>query len=136
MQNFRKITNHHLDVQVFDVDPSAARGPFVVVQEGCAPDDDTATIKIFILQQDGFWADIAYYLAGAGKNGIDQIVFPSMSAVMGLLYRMDSKVRIAPFSASPLEIAAWHLAHPGVGPGLEGLKRWASDFRRELEASY
>lgn len=127
----RTITNHYLDVQVFDTDPSAARGPFVVVQEGCAPGDDTATEKIFVLKHDGAWADVTYYLAGGGKGHIGEIVFSTMGEVMERLGNMAHKVKVSPERASEEEIAFWKAEHPNVSADLEGLKRWAWEFRRK-----
>lgn len=127
----RTITNHYLDFEVFDADPSAARGPFVIIQEGCAPNDDTATCKIFVLQHDGSWADIGYYLAGSGRQHLEEIAFPSMSEVMQLLASIDSTVRVSAHAPAPEELAAWHAAHPEVTNDLEGLKRWAREYRRK-----
>jgi hypothetical protein len=127
----KTITNHYLDVQVFDADPSKARGPFVIVQEGCAPGDDTCTPKIFVLRHDGAWTDVGYYLAGSGRKHLEEIAFPSMSEVMHLLATIDSTVRVSPHCADREQLASWHAAHPEITADFEGLKRWAAEFRRK-----
>lgn len=128
--NLRTITNHYGDFHVLDLDPSAARGPFAVAQEGCAPGDDTARVKVFVLRRDGLWADVAYYLAGGGREKLEEILFLNTSDVMRLLQRLDGRPKVAEVTATEEEILAWHRANPQIEPGLKGLLRWASEFRR------
>jgi hypothetical protein len=74
--------------------------------------------------------DVSYYLAGAGQDRVEEIVFPTMGDVMQRLGQMEHKVRVSPETASEQEIAAWKREHPDVTADLDGLKRWAEGFRR------
>ena len=130
----RTITNHQNDFTVWDLDPSRARGPFVIVQEGCAPRDETAKVRLFVMRRDGVWVDVAYYLAGEGQKKLDQILFLTTADVMSLLQGIGSKPKVADLSASQEQIHAWHLAHPQFQPGLAGLRQWATDFRQRKMA--
>lgn len=129
--SLRTITNHHQDVEVLDLDPSRARGPFVIIQEGCAPGAMTTSSTVFVMRRDGSWADVAYYLAGKGRSHLEEILFPGTADVMGLLQRLDPRPVVANVAASRKEIEDWHRANPQIEPGLSGLRRWAEDFRRK-----
>lgn len=130
--NLRTITNHHKDMDVWDIDPSPDRGPFVVVQEGCAPGDVTAKSKVFALRRDGTWADAAYYLAGEGTGSFEEIMFLTTAEVMELLQRLAPNPSVANVTASEEQILEWHRANPQLEPGLNGLRQWATDFRRRM----
>jgi hypothetical protein len=132
--SLRTITNHHNDLEVLDLDPSRDRGPFVVVQEGCAPGDMTASSRVFVLRREGSWADAAYYLAGKGRSHLDEIMFEDTREVMELLQRLEPRPVMADAAASKQEIEDWHRANPHVEPGLNGLRLWAIEFRRKQRA--
>lgn len=128
--SLRTITNHYHDFEVVDLDPSRDRGPFVVVQEGCAPGEMTATSKVFVLRRDGSWADAAYYLAGKGRTQLTEIMFEDTREVMKLLQQLAPRPVVANVAASRQEIEEWHRANPQIEPGLNGLRLWAVEFRR------
>jgi hypothetical protein len=82
------------------------------------------------LRRDGIWVDATYYLAGQGRERIEEIVYLTTGDVMSLLGGLPPAPQVAGLQASPEELLAWHAANPRVEPGLTGLLQWATEFRR------
>jgi hypothetical protein len=53
----RPLTNDHRDCSLVKLDAKEANSPLVVIQEGYAPGDITARMRMFYLQRDGMWID-------------------------------------------------------------------------------
>ncbi|HWH71672.1 MAG TPA: hypothetical protein VNT26_20025 [Candidatus Sulfotelmatobacter sp.] len=130
MAGLRTITNSYLDVQVWDLDPSEARGPFIVVQGGCAPGDERAEDRFFVLRRDGCWVDITYYLVNSKPEALDEAVFDTTGEIIQLLEGLGGRPQVADLKASDEELRAWHQAHPHVVPGLPGIRRWVADYQQ------
>jgi hypothetical protein len=130
MAKLQTITNSHLDVQIWDLDPSERRGPFVVVQAGCAPGDETVQDRFYLLRRDGVWVDISYYLVHPRPEAMDEAVFDSAAEIIQLVEGLPARPRVADLKASKEALQAWHRAEPQVQPGLPGLRRWVAEYRQ------
>jgi hypothetical protein len=102
------ITNHFTNVELLNLNDQPGKpGPLIAVQFGVAPGDMTVTQGMFLLCQDGRWADVVA-LGAAGKPDLwDDALFDTSTQVMALLDKMDSKPEIKPIEVSAENIAAW-----------------------------
>ncbi|HEY3901723.1 MAG TPA: hypothetical protein VGM54_24130 [Chthoniobacter sp.] len=100
----RYLTNKCEDCRLIRLDPSQPGSPLVVMQEGCAPNDELCKTKMFYLQRDGKWIDeIARGTRPDSEAG--DVVFESTSEVVQLLTSLFGKpvVRELPVSESDVE---------------------------------
>ncbi len=67
MKTARAITNRYQDFQVLNLSQLVhhleGRGPFMVTQDGCDPDDPTSRSCSFVLTKRGTWLHFYLYLA-------------------------------------------------------------------------
>lgn len=134
MGSLHTLTNNYLDVEVWDIDPTQGRGPFIVVQAGCAPGDERAQEKFFLLRRDGQWVDVAYYLTHSEPSGLDEAVFDTTSEVMQVLGDLGHLAKVFRAEISQEQLLAWYRANPGVSPGLPGLQKWVAGYRERKRA--
>jgi hypothetical protein len=100
----RTLTNDYKDCHLIKLDTSDPRSPFIVTQEGCAPDDPLARTRMFYLQRDGIWIDeIARSTRPDSEAG--DIVFETTSEALRLLSTLFGKpvVRELPFTDADVE---------------------------------
>jgi len=104
MPGKRFLTNDYKDCQLIKLDPHESHSPFVVTQEGCAPDDCTAKTKLFYLQHDGMWID-EIARSTRPDSEIGDIVFETPSDAIRLLSGLFGKplVRALPTTEADVE---------------------------------
>jgi hypothetical protein len=100
----RYLTNKYEDCRLVRLDTSEPGSPLVVMQEGCAPNDDLCRTKMFYLQRDGKWVD-EVARSTRPDSEIGDIIFESASEVIQLLTSLFGKplVRELPVTESDVE---------------------------------
>jgi len=88
------------------LDPAERHSPFVVLQEGCAPDDMQARTRVFYLQRDGVWIDEV----ARGKRPdaeIGDIIFETTAEAFQLLSRLFGKARVRDLPITEADVEAY-----------------------------
>jgi hypothetical protein len=115
----RFLTNDFKDCHLIKLDPSESGSPFIVSQEGCAPDDMTCKTKMFYLQRDGQWIDeIARSTRPDSEAG--DVIFESPAEALELLSGLFGKPKVRQVSVTEAETEAYiakmqSLASPEAG---------------------
>lgn len=92
----RTITNSYQDFQLLELSKllhTEGRGPFMVVQEGCAPDDSSSRHCSFVLTHRGTW--LHYYLYLALPEAVRRIaMFDTVADVFARAEAMPARVKV------------------------------------------
>lgn len=124
------ISNDEKKAQIWNLDTTGkGKGPFLVLQAGYVPGDQTLTELQFVLRPDGVWADFNIYLTSPKLKLLDQVVFKSLVDVLNLFSTMGTTPQIAPERISLETLSAWMVSNPQVQPGLPGLQKWILEHR-------
>lgn len=110
----RALTNHHLDVRVVslrswrfakEIQPRDSGGPYVIAQEGYAPEDLSMRLGEFVLGRSGQWLSVEMMLRMAVDIRRAEFVFGTSAEVMKLLASLPTKVSMfaGDISSSPSE---------------------------------
>lgn len=102
----RFLTNDYRDCKLVKLDPHESHSPFVVEQEGCAPDDWTAKTKLFYLQHDGQWID-EIARSTRPDSEIGDIVFETPTDAMRLLSSLFGKPRVRQVATTEADAQAY-----------------------------
>ena len=85
MANFNKLTNSYQKIKMFNLHlADDGKGPFILAQDGYAPDDETLTTRPFLLRNDGTWV-LSYHFACLPKKEQWRFAFESMVEVVKIL---------------------------------------------------
>ncbi|MEN9575462.1 MAG: hypothetical protein RL514_3317 [Verrucomicrobiota bacterium] len=93
----RTITNSYQDFQLLELSKllhrTEGRGPFMVVQEGCAPDDSSSRNCSFVLTHRGTW--LHYYLYLALPEAVRRVaMFDTVADVFARAETMPARVKV------------------------------------------
>ncbi len=93
----RTITNSYQDFQLLELSKllhrTEGRGPFMVVQEGCAPDDSSSRHCSFVLTHRGTW--LHYYLYLALPEAVRRVaMFDTVADVFARAEAMPARVKV------------------------------------------
>ena len=92
----RTITNSYQDFQLLELSKllhTEGRGPFMVVQEGCAPDDSSSRHCSFVLTHRGTW--LHYYLDLALPEEVRRVaMFDTVADVFARAEAMPARVKV------------------------------------------
>lgn len=93
----RTITNSYQDFQLLEMSKllhrTEGRGPFMVVQEGCAPDDSSSRHCSFVLTHRGTW--LHYYLYLALPEAVRRVaMFDTVADVFARAEAMPARVKV------------------------------------------
>ena len=125
----RTITNNYQDFQLLELSKllhTEGRGPFMVVQEGCAPDDSSSRHCSFVLTHRGTW--LHYYLYLALPEEVRRVaMFDTVADVFARAETMPARVKVED-AMSLQELLRDEGYEPGTGDEqgrvlLEDLKR-------------
>ena len=115
--------------QLLNLDPTdEARGPWIIVQTGYDPKDDTLREGMFLLRRDGQWVDIAYYFTNP-PHVLDEAVYETTAEAGALLRDMSGRPHVATVEITEEALAAWIAGCAQPKPGLPGLRQWVVDYR-------
>lgn len=115
---------------IVNIDPDApSRGPFIVTQNGTAPDDPKLESRIFVMAKDGSWLDMAA-LFGIPGEMVDALLFDTAQDVVASIEALTSKVVIRKLDINPQECLA-HMAMLESSGGLRAAIRHLLDKREE-----
>ena len=89
----RTLTNDYGDCRMIRLDPAERRSPFIVLQEGCAPDDMRARTRVFYLQHDGVWID-EVARSKRPDSEIGDIIFETTAEAVHLLSSLFGKAKV------------------------------------------
>jgi hypothetical protein len=89
----RFLTNDYKDCKLIKLDPHESHSPFVVAQEGVAPDDCTAKTKLFYLQRDGMWID-EIARSTRPDSEIGDVVFETPNEAIRILSNLFGKPQV------------------------------------------
>src|SRR5262252_7402524 len=99
--NLRTITNHFLDVRLLslaswqrasEITPRDHGGPYVVLQEGYAPNDMKMVPDEFVLGRSGQWLSLGrFYRLPVDQRRVE-FVFGTAAEVMQMMEELPSKV--------------------------------------------
>jgi hypothetical protein len=101
--NLRNITNHFQDVrlvslaswrQANEILPRDRGGPYVVLQEGCDPQDLTMAPDEFALGRSGKWLSLGFFFKLPVAERRTEFVFGTAAEVMRILNDLPSKAQI------------------------------------------
>jgi hypothetical protein len=124
-ENLRILTNAYFDVRLISLKdwPRASEfetrdpgGPFVIVQEGFAPDDVEAEPDEFVLARCGQWLPIAFFLGIPLEQRCADFVFGTMAELIELLESLPSKAAVMPL--------------PNAGDSAQAAARLEDDLNR------
>ncbi len=102
----RFLTNDYRDCSMIRLDPAERHSPFVVMQEGCAPDDMQARTRVFYLQHDGVWID-EVSRSKRPDSEIADIVFESTAEAVQLLSRLFGKAKVRDLPVTEADVEAY-----------------------------
>lgn len=93
----RTITNSYQDFQLLELSKllhTEGRGPFMVVQEGCAPDDSSSRHCSFVLTHRGTWLHYYLYLALPEELRRQIAMFDTVADVFARAETMPARVKV------------------------------------------
>jgi hypothetical protein len=102
----RALTNDYRDCQLLKLDANDPNSPFVVVQEGYAPGDQSGRMRMFYLQRDGFWID-EIARSTRPDSELDDVVFGSSLEVTELLSGLIGRPLIRQLPVTDADIQAY-----------------------------
>jgi len=100
-QNARRITNSFLDVrlvslaswrQANEISPRDHGGPYVVTQQGYAPDDPNMCADEFVLGRSGQWLSLSHFFRLPVPERRAEFVFGTAGEVMKMMGDLPSAV--------------------------------------------
>ncbi len=130
----RALTNDYRALQVINLDPwSGNPGPYLVVQEGVAPDDAEAREATFVLRPDGCWLDINAYLGEGHLDGLEAALFQSLAQVRALLDRLPLEPRVEELPINEEGLATFLSQHPR-GTTRQHLRAWVQAYEARRDS--
>jgi hypothetical protein len=124
----RTLTNSYRDLQVINLDPWSGRpGPYLVLQEGTAPNDPECRQATFVLRPDGCWVDINAYLSEGGLEGLEAVLFKNLAQIRALLDRLSLAPCVRELPVCEEGLARFLAAHP-PGATRERLRAWVTAY--------
>jgi hypothetical protein len=128
----RALTNDYRDCKLIKLDVSDASNPVVVGQEGYAPGDATARMRMFYLQRDGFWIDeIARSTRPDSEAG--DVVFDTSSQAVQLLSKLFGQPLIRELPIREADIQAYMVRARG-GSAEKLLRQFLARYRAAKKA--
>jgi hypothetical protein len=100
-QNLRKITNDFQDVrlvslaswrQAAEINPRDRNGPYVVLQEGYAPEDVKVNADEFVLGRSGKWLSLSHFFKMPVADRREEFIFGTAAEIMQVMRDLPSKV--------------------------------------------
>lgn len=123
----RALTNNYKDCHLVRLDANDPTSPFIVMQEGFAPGDITARMRMFYLQRDGMWIDeIGRSTLPDSESG--DVVFENMADVVKLLGSQLGKPVVREVPVTPADIEAYIARLRGGSPE-ELLRQFLARYR-------
>lgn len=120
METASSITNDFRDFQLWNLmaqaapAPAPARGPYMVVQDGCDPEDPVSRKCSFVLTRRGTWLHcyLFFMLPDTVRRGVG--VFDSVQDVFELAERLVGKPRVESANSVPdlLGAAGYDFSRP------------------------
>ncbi len=126
--SLRTITNDYRDSQVLNLGAAGERGPYLVTQTGVAPRADLPKTRMFVLRPDGRWVDFNAYACQGKPEAMDEIVFPSMNAVMTTFGKLLGPPQVLDKPIDEKGLQAWIERMQGNSP-LEAARAWAAKYK-------
>jgi hypothetical protein len=124
----RYLTNKYEDCRLVRLDPSLPRSPLVVMQEGCAPNDELCKTKMYYLQRDGKWIDeIARSTRPDTEAG--DVIFESTSEVIQLLTSLFGKAIVRELPVSESEVEAYITRMRNIASPEAALREFLGHYR-------
>jgi hypothetical protein len=128
----RALTNHFLDVRLVslsswrfarEIEPRDSAGPYMIAQEGYAPEDLHMRLGEFVLGRSGQWLAVATLLKLPVATRRAEFVFGTSAEVMQLFSTLPTKVSmwssdIAPPPDGPTDTDDFHSAFGSAGQDL------------------
>ena len=111
----RVLTNDYNDCKLVQLDASDPKSPLVVMQEGYAPSDATCRMRMFYLQQDGFWIDEVARSTVPDKDA-GNIVFETSAEALQVLSRLFGKPLIRDLPVTEADVRAYMARVQGGSP--------------------
>lgn len=123
----RALTNDYKDCQLIKLDAKDPASPLVVSQEGYAPGDPAARMRLFYLQHDGFWIDeIARSTRPDSEAG--DIVFESTGEAVKALSGLIGKPLVRALPVTEADIQAYKARASG-GSSEDLLRQFLARYR-------
>ncbi len=101
--NLRNITNSFQDVrlaslaswrQASEITPRDRGGPYVVLQDGCDPEDVRFVADEFVLGRSGKWLSLSHFYQLPVPDRRAEFIFGTVAEVMKMMGDLPSKVEI------------------------------------------
>ena len=126
--HMRYLTNDFQDCRLIRLDPAESRSPVVVLQEGCAPNDNTCKTKMFYLQRDGKWIDeIARSTRPDGEAG--DIIFDTPGEAMQLLSGLLGKPMVRDLPVKESDVEAYITRMKSIGSPEAAFRDFLARYR-------
>jgi hypothetical protein len=123
----RALTNDYKDCQLIKLDAKDPASPLIVAQEGYAPGDPAARMRLFYLQHDGFWIDeIARSTRPDSEAG--DVVFESTSEAVKALSGLFGKPLIRALAVTDADVQAYK-SRVGSGSPEDLLRQFLARYR-------
>lgn len=102
----RFLTNDFKDCRLIKLDPTEPHSPFIVAQEGVAPNDSACKTRMFYLQRDGQWIDeVARSVRPDSEIG--DIVFETPAEAVQLLATLFGRPRVRELPVTEADVEAY-----------------------------
>ena len=125
----RAITNDYRDAKILDLGSGYEKGPFLVTQDGVAPNDAVPKTRMFVLRPDGQWADFNAYACQGKPEAMDELVFGTIGEVTAAFGKLLGRPRVAELPIDKEGLQNWLDGNEGGNPVLAA-QRWAVEYRK------
>ena len=125
----RAITNDYRDAKILDLGSGYEKGPFLVTQNGVAPNDPVPRTHMFVLRPDGQWADFNAYACQGKPEAMDELVFRTMGEVMEAFGKLIGRPRVVDLPVDKDGLKKWLDRHEGGNP-FHAAQLWAVEYRK------
>lgn len=124
----RFLTNDFNDCRLIKLDPAEPHSPFIVAQEGVAPNDPACKTRMFYLQHDGQWInEIAR--STRPDTEIGDIVFETPAEAMRLLSTLFGKPHVRELPVTEADVQAYITRAQNVGSAEAGFRGLLARYR-------
>ena len=122
------ITNHFGAARLLNLGSESARGPFLVIQFGVAPNDDKARERMFVLRPDGELVDFNCYACQGRPDVMDELVFNTTAQVMQTMAGLTGKPEVVDLPIDEAGLKAWSSRQTSTDP-VQAAHAWAQQYK-------
>ena len=124
----RFLTNDFKDCQLIKLDPADAHSPFIVAQEGVAPNDSSCKTRMYYLQRDGLWIN-EVARSTRPDSEIGEIVFETPGEAIQLLAKLFGKPHVRDVPVTEADVEAYIARVQSAGSAEAAFRAFLARYR-------